>query len=394
MQLPQELVDAIVDEIHPFTDSAPSLKSCALVARSFRGQSQKNLFSVVKLKENSPASAIRFNNLLSRSMHLAVYVSDLSLECHSKNWESVAHILSAVSNLTRLRLTPGEMDWFQTGVRRAAPFPADFSLPPLRIIELCCYEFLDAFQLQSLLSSSTKLEALTLDNIGFSVPRIFNAVGDRVPKLTVRNLTGSPIDSVTTAALVPRDTAVVLSNLTFRNVTGSTIDSILHCFTVVDLKHLHSLSVFDSPVDHVLRLNGRSVHMLNISFYFEDLTSVFRPLEPEILAELGLRLQTLCLDVCFPDFLPGVLRLFGDLRDLTKLEKVSVVFNFWSEHNVDHENAWGIFDGMLRVLLEEGHTLKEVFLHLGHCDASVPARLRSWMPYLNAGGVLRIQVPN
>ncbi|KAF7360103.1 hypothetical protein MVEN_00738700 [Mycena venus] len=330
MQLPQELVNAIIDEIHAFTDSAPSLKSCALVARSFLGQSQKNLFAVVKLKENSPASSLRFSNLLSSSLHLAIHVNDLSLECHSENWESVAHILSAVSNLTRLRLTPKEKEWFSTkNVCKPAPFSEPFSTPHLRVIEMCDYEFVDAFQLQSLFSGSVRPESLVLDNIIFSVPTRCTAVA-------------------------PRDTTTAASNLTLRHMTRSTIDAIMNSFTVLDLKELHSLSVFDSPINNILRLpNARSIRKLSISVYFKDPVSVCAPLEPEVLVELG-RLQTLTFDIYLPVLLPGVLRTFGDLRDLKRLETVWVVFSIWSDGTVDDENSWRAFDGRLRVLLEKG----------------------------------------
>jgi len=367
-QLPQELVNAIIDEIHLSTDSASSLKFCALVAHPFLHQSQKNLFSLVNLKEGSPASSLHFSRLLSLSPHIAAHVNDLSIQCRSENWESVACILSAVSNLTRLRLSPEEPPWYQRGTCIRAPFSARFSFPHLRILELCLYEFADAFHFQSLFSGSPKLESLTLDDIAFSAP------------------------TISTGTSAPNDTAAVVSKLSLRNMTGLNIDSILHSFTVFDIKHLHSLSVYDSPANNVLRPNAGSLRTLSISVYMNP-RSTHTPLEPEILKEVGLRLQTLVLDVMYDTFLLDVLSTFGNFRDLKRLETVQVTFDIWSDHTIGDETAWRTFDEMLRGLLEEGNALKEVNFGLGHCDSSIPARLRSWMPSMDAGGVLRIRVP-
>ena len=52
MELPQELIDEIIDHIDPCDDKR-SLRNCSLVARSWRFASQKSLFKVVEISEGT-----------------------------------------------------------------------------------------------------------------------------------------------------------------------------------------------------------------------------------------------------------------------------------------------------------------------------------------------------
>ncbi|KAJ7269832.1 hypothetical protein C8J57DRAFT_1323643 [Mycena rebaudengoi] len=78
---PQELIDAIIGELSQTTEplsqeTQTTLKSCALVARSFVSSSQRGLFTTVKIE---PQSVRQFFALGSSSPHVTLLVKHLSL---------------------------------------------------------------------------------------------------------------------------------------------------------------------------------------------------------------------------------------------------------------------------------------------------------------------------
>jgi hypothetical protein len=75
MDLPQELVDTILDNIH---DDVPSLKSCSLAARTFVISARKHIFKKIEILSSSDASQ-RFYELLYSSPHIAPLVEDLCI---------------------------------------------------------------------------------------------------------------------------------------------------------------------------------------------------------------------------------------------------------------------------------------------------------------------------
>ncbi|KAJ7083235.1 hypothetical protein C8R44DRAFT_54731 [Mycena epipterygia] len=373
MQLPQELINGIIDEVDPFPSDHrnATLKSCALAARSFLHQSQTHLFFSIELQDDLPTSPLRFSRLLLLSPHLAIHVRILTVECHATNWEPVAHILASVSNLTGLKLSSRQaIHWHAITPRIRAPFQAPFSFPCLRAIELCHYELFDVLQLQSLVSDSTKLDSLVLNNIFFI---------------------DSTVSIAAASESAPR-TRVTPTILSLRNLERSTLDSILDSSTAVDIKYLKSLSIDDTPAGNLIRLNTRSLRNLSLSVYNIDASTISQPLEA---SDLLSDLETLAFDVYFASFLPIILRLLGavDLRNMKKLERVAVGFSISSQHTYDYPTAWREFDAMLCVLLEGGNALKKVDVSIGPADSSLPELLRSWMPSLNAHGILKIITP-
>ncbi|KAJ7863807.1 hypothetical protein B0H14DRAFT_3862754 [Mycena olivaceomarginata] len=75
MDLPQELVDTILDILH---DDGPSLKSCSLAARTFVISARKHIFKKIEILSSSDASQ-RFYELLCSSPHIAPLVKDLCI---------------------------------------------------------------------------------------------------------------------------------------------------------------------------------------------------------------------------------------------------------------------------------------------------------------------------
>ncbi|KAJ7863822.1 hypothetical protein B0H14DRAFT_3606827 [Mycena olivaceomarginata] len=75
MDLPQELVDTILDILH---DDGPSLKSCSLAARIFFISARKHIFRKIEIFSSSDVSQ-RFYELLCSSPHIAPLVEDLCI---------------------------------------------------------------------------------------------------------------------------------------------------------------------------------------------------------------------------------------------------------------------------------------------------------------------------
>ncbi|KAJ7726716.1 hypothetical protein DFH07DRAFT_236345 [Mycena maculata] len=371
LQIPQELVDKIIDEIH---ESPSSLQSCALVAHSFLSQSQMHLFARMELKENSPSSPRRFSDLISASPHLALHVRSLDLECHSENWESVSPILSAVSRLTHLKLVAMKSLYFEPQLPPArAPFPTPFSFSSLRSIELRHYEFHDVDQFRSLLINVVGLESLELTNIVFAHP------------------------SMRPAAPRIEPPKAVLSTLNLYNMGRATVTSIMDA---LDIKHIKTLFVYDTPISPILRRNASSLTNIQISvieigsvqFIFDThiqaMSDAFDAAGPVVLAGL----KSLSLDPYIASSLPHLFSHFGGLQCLPNLENVTVSFGHSSEHTYIYPNSWRNFDAMLRVLVEGG-SLKTVKVYIGYTDVALPAQLRAWMPSSDAAGVLSIVTP-
>ncbi|KAK7018788.1 hypothetical protein VNI00_018217 [Paramarasmius palmivorus] len=89
VQLPQEVLDSIMDNIHP-RDDIQALKQCVLAARCLVPAAQRILFREVILTEcgypgmqNPPD---RFLSLLGHSPHLAGYVTELELRIVPSQW--------------------------------------------------------------------------------------------------------------------------------------------------------------------------------------------------------------------------------------------------------------------------------------------------------------------
>ncbi|KAJ7018965.1 hypothetical protein C8F04DRAFT_355154 [Mycena alexandri] len=109
---PQELIELILGETDP-ADKA-TLKSCALVARSFRPTSQQLIFSVLTIVPAGRDSILalqRLADVLSAAPHLALHVRTLYLVQPSLNkpcvWmqsDILSATLSVFTNLESLKI--------------------------------------------------------------------------------------------------------------------------------------------------------------------------------------------------------------------------------------------------------------------------------------------------
>ncbi|KAJ7812262.1 hypothetical protein B0H14DRAFT_3150411 [Mycena olivaceomarginata] len=183
MEIPQELIDAIIDNFPlrldsisdlPDPETKRTLQSCALVSRSFLQCCQMRLFSRISVGDSYlptfPLACQRLAAVLSSSTHLAGYIQTLELVYDADDSvlvEFFPRILSAVTAVETLQLVrhiDADMWYFP-------PFDSSmitvFSLPSLRRLELCDWCFRNSLELQALLNRSASLQELTLHNVSF-----------------------------------------------------------------------------------------------------------------------------------------------------------------------------------------------------------------------------------
>ncbi|KAJ7735782.1 hypothetical protein B0H16DRAFT_1575344 [Mycena metata] len=97
--LPQELVDAIIDQV----EDVPTVKCCALVSGSFISSAQRKLFRVVRVPVGR-RKMTNYSHFLGESPHIASYIRDLTIGTHSDEPTALIDILAVVQNVQRLVL--------------------------------------------------------------------------------------------------------------------------------------------------------------------------------------------------------------------------------------------------------------------------------------------------
>ncbi|KAK0213282.1 hypothetical protein DFS33DRAFT_1483007 [Desarmillaria ectypa] len=159
-QFPQELIDAIVDEVHYPRD----LKSCSLVSRAFSSRTRILLFRLVNLramKHCGTSVFTKFHELCVSSTHFSGSVKILAIsECHITTSPSVGGILDLIiqslQNLTVIKLFDVRIGYFLNG-----PL-ACLSSHSFLGIHLDRVAFNNIDQFYDLLSGSPQLKSLTL----------------------------------------------------------------------------------------------------------------------------------------------------------------------------------------------------------------------------------------
>ncbi|KAJ7448018.1 hypothetical protein FB451DRAFT_1289572 [Mycena latifolia] len=374
IELPQELIDAIIDEFDiSRTDANNSklfpdrkaLRSCALVARAFVRPSQTKLFSAVNLTtdyygpSSSPDKRVRlFSKLLSSAPHIRSYVRTLLLSYRCARSASVVSILSSLPRLQSLSLKP----WFDLysnpgipdfPVHLREPFLAIFSTASLRRLELRNHRFEHPQELQDVLSSSVNLKELLLRRIEFA---------DISPRPSESN-GGTP--------------RVVLESLEILYMRLQDVDAVLNSFTVVNITNLRFIG-FDRHHASLLRVNAQSIHNLTLVVFFSS-EPFAEALDRVLPAKTSL--NTLSLKMRATETLPAVIRGLGNLANLKALHRISItaVGKFAPE--------WSFVDSRLA---EVGSELKELHLNLTDYEENHEGIYRRLMPRADAKGILRI----
>ncbi|KAJ7735787.1 hypothetical protein B0H16DRAFT_1892202 [Mycena metata] len=129
ISLPQELVDAIIDQV----DDNLTLKSCALVSGSFLSSAQRKLFRAIQIFDTQK-SLPDHSHFLSESPHIAFYIRDLTIRSDPDDHTALIHIFAVARNVERFNLILAEMPNENPGFM---PALVDYlSRPTLRFLGL------------------------------------------------------------------------------------------------------------------------------------------------------------------------------------------------------------------------------------------------------------------
>ncbi|KAJ6557858.1 hypothetical protein B0H19DRAFT_1148790, partial [Mycena capillaripes] len=166
-EIPQELINVIIEDIHLFNYRDPfilyrdesallleTLRACALVSRAFVRPAQIQLFSAVGFdKTENTASYAQFSQLLLHRPHICSYVRHLHIVYSLDDTEPLSKILSSLPNLEAIKFQLGSSRWAwsEHPARLKASFVVALSRPTLRRLDMIQYQFADASELHALL---------------------------------------------------------------------------------------------------------------------------------------------------------------------------------------------------------------------------------------------------
>lgn len=261
MDIPPELVDEIIEEIHPYDDRGhgegegsvtteesalilQTLQSCALVSRAFTGPTQMRIFSMVGLLKKSHCE--RFSQLLLDRPHISAYVRHLQVGYTLNDAGPLSIILSRLPKLETAYFNVAtywrNSKWSAHPAPLKAAFLVALSCPTLRRVTMLHYRFDNAWELHDLLRNATGLKYLVLENIQFSNREIASAE--------------------TTSTYRPK---ILLDTLGLRGLTSEDVDCLISTFNTVDFTHLRSLNLANAAPTSLLRANAPSLQTINIS---------------------------------------------------------------------------------------------------------------------------------
>ncbi|KAF7338779.1 hypothetical protein MSAN_02200400 [Mycena sanguinolenta] len=201
MPLPQELVDIIVDNLIIAGD-VPSLKSCALAARTFVRSARTHLFQKIEISAPSSSNGCRqFYEILSSSPEIAPLVKELRIVLKGSNTffaynmpetnaeecrgvcrfsadKTLSLVLCRLVNLTQISLvgyTPQgwygghySMNWGVMEEHLKSALARVFSSPKLEAVYLRGFAIESPNQLLSLFSEAAALKEMSLSHLHFT----------------------------------------------------------------------------------------------------------------------------------------------------------------------------------------------------------------------------------
>ncbi|KAJ7029376.1 hypothetical protein C8F04DRAFT_42610 [Mycena alexandri] len=382
VQLPQELIDTIIDEFDvSLTDigdprifpDRKTLRSCALVSRAFVRPSQKKLFSTVSTRyrsgdrwAQSPDERLRlFSKLLASNPHIGQYVRTLNLGYRCGRSKSLDHILLALPNLNIVNLYPWR-DFRSRNWHVAEEFPihhrdsflAVFSLSSLRILALRDHRFSNPVALLSMLSNSIGLEELVLHNIEFADLQVADRPKDR-----------------------PDTPQLVLKSLTLIGMSISDIDTLLNAFTNVDISHLQSLCC--DRYHPSLFQAARTIRDLTLIAATHNYTTLY---PKQLGSTLPSTLQSLSVNIDRLTLFSPFIHKLGPLEAALTLKRISITVCFRFSGTM--LSGWPHTDS----LLSEAPSVEEICVNLHNNDHRVgtEAEIRAFLPTIDAKGILKI----
>ncbi|KAF7308083.1 hypothetical protein MKEN_01170700 [Mycena kentingensis (nom. inval.)] len=277
-RLPQEIIDSLLDAV----SDRPTLKRCALVARSFRYNSQKSLFSSLTVSTpsssllNPPPTLDDLCAIFSASPHLALHVRSLKLYSSGTSepeWmQSVpfAQLLYRFVNLTQLDVVNGfmQVNWQHLVGGLKPALIAVTSLPTLTRLSLRNIEFGTRGELQELIQNRLQLRTLSLNFVTVGPARSAETAGPST-RLALESLTMDPFDGRLLHCIADqvyftglRDLKITLDARVYEELAQSRI--IAHAENIEKLRLIfwHDITG-NSPID-LSRL--ARLHTLKITF--------------------------------------------------------------------------------------------------------------------------------
>ncbi|KAF7338782.1 hypothetical protein MSAN_02200700 [Mycena sanguinolenta] len=210
MSLPQELVDAILDNI---SDDLPTLKACSLVASLFTHSARTHIYRKIEISplSSSGNSCRKFYELLSSSPDIAPLVKNLLIvsnglfptdaeECRRGKLgfepdtsRTLPLVLPCLVNLTRISLvehppnpwikTACSMNWRAMNEDSKSALAAVFSSPRLEAVHFRGFAIESPRQLLSLFSEAVALKEMSLSRMYFTSPEPWPKLQPWLPQL-------------------------------------------------------------------------------------------------------------------------------------------------------------------------------------------------------------------
>ncbi|CAK5277941.1 unnamed protein product [Mycena citricolor] len=282
--LPQELIDLILDLV---TDQT-TLKTCAIVSRSFRGTSQKKIFasiSVVPLSR-SHKPKLTLNNLsqiLYRSPHLAAHVHSLTLvegtDSGSPPWMSSKYlpiVLSMLANLTHISIEASRcFDWEILPESSIIAIQTTFLLPSLTSIRFHNLEFTWGSDLIALLQCAQRAATLVFS-------QVYVGAGEDLTDIVVLDsrscVTSLRLDPFSPPLMHSLAIGVNLSQLKSLHTTVDSpemeaeVQGLLASLPSLETYHIH-LTHHMSDTNFIDLSSLSRLHTLEVTLTFEFLTS-------------------------------------------------------------------------------------------------------------------------
>lgn len=267
MRVPQEIADAIIDNLAPFNAAEPlsrlhsdplqiasPMRACALTCRTFLARSQSHSFASI-LCDSADTSALEALTL--ESPHLTSYIKYFSIILNSRQpdgvgvqdveFEGVSRILRVLPNLHHISIFANPtLQWVAQPRSFRAAVNEVLGLPHLHSLSLRGnYTFANVHELESLLSCAPGLKALELE-------------------LTFDDASTAVVDTADGNPSVILDSLRITS---WAEVADAAVNSMLATFARVDIKSLRVLEIRSpSPLISLLKANKRTLQRVYYRF--------------------------------------------------------------------------------------------------------------------------------
>ncbi|KAG7445580.1 uncharacterized protein BT62DRAFT_920293 [Guyanagaster necrorhizus] len=348
--LPQELIDAIIDENQ---DDQAALRACSLVARPWTYSSQRHIFSRVHFRNHSQqcyypgklhktsCDISRFHDLISMRPHLTSFVRTLQVEpiLDAAQEQLLASTLQRLVNLECISLDLGGYYWDELSQCMRDALITTFRSPRITNLELREGLFLRSADFLALLGACEHLKRLSLSAMSCDDLEEF-------------------VQADTAALTLPCGLNLQLDSLALSLYEQSYLPlmhRLLQLQPSMDLSHLHRLSVLTAGSGHlserieatkeILKLNSNSLRHLVLNVCLgEPLSNL---IDIKRLLSIQIKLWWIRLDQHTEPTL-WLRWLIESFQDLAKHRVEEVTFEiFYNSDWTAYTAEWAALDAVL-----------------------------------------------